>query len=109
MGLTKSLNILIKKSNVALIARQDADDYSHKERIEKQVKKLTNYNLDFVSCRAEVINSSKVIPSVSYYLPKKIIKYKIHSFMEPFLSRKNNLLKLEVTMKIFNTHRTINL
>ena len=80
-----------------------------KKELEKQVKKLTNYNLDFVSCRAEVINSSKVIPvSFVLFAKKIIIKYKNHSFMEPFLSRKNNV-EVEVTMKIFITHRTINL
>ena len=95
LGLTKSLNILIEKSNGTLIARQDADDYSHKERIEKQVKKLTDYDLDFVSCRAEVINSSKVIPSVSYYLPKKIIiKYKNPFIHGTLLIKKEQLIEV---------------
>ena len=38
LGLTKSLNILINKSNGELIARQDSDDTSTRQRIEKQVK-----------------------------------------------------------------------
>ena len=37
IGLTKSLNIAISKSNGELIARNDADDISDKNRIEKQV------------------------------------------------------------------------
>lgn len=94
LGLTKSLNILIELSSGTLIARQDSDDYSHKERIEKQVKKLKNDNLDFVSCRAKIISSSKVIPSVSYYLPKKtIIRYKNPFIHGTLLIKKEELLK----------------
>ena len=41
IGLTKSLNKLIRNSKGYFIARQDADDYSQKNRIEKQ-QKATN-------------------------------------------------------------------
>ena len=40
LGLTKSLNILARNSNGAYIARQDADDISLDERIEKQLSFL---------------------------------------------------------------------
>ena len=33
IGLTKSLNLLITKATGNYIARQDADDFSHKDRI----------------------------------------------------------------------------
>ena len=37
IGLTKSLNILIDNATGKLIARQDADDYSSKDRLSTQV------------------------------------------------------------------------
>ena len=42
MGLSKSLNKGIRLSNHTLIARQDADDISHPNRIEKQVRYMQN-------------------------------------------------------------------
>lgn len=42
LGLTKSLNIAISKSNGDYIARNDADDVSNKYRIEKQVNYFRN-------------------------------------------------------------------
>ena len=47
IGLTKSLNLLIKNSSGEFIARQDADDISYKNRIEKQVFEMEKFNLDF--------------------------------------------------------------
>jgi len=77
LGLTKSLNTLISKSTGKFIARQDGDDYSHIDRIDKQMKLLESENLDVVSARANVIGTNKIIPNYSHYLPlKKIIKYK---------------------------------
>ena len=38
LGLTKSLNLLISESNYELIARQDSDDESFKQRLEIQLK-----------------------------------------------------------------------
>ena len=48
IGLTKSLNKLVSKSNGILIARQDADDISFQNRLEKQVNFIKKYNLDFL-------------------------------------------------------------
>jgi glycosyltransferase involved in cell wall biosynthesis len=46
-GLTKSLNIGIKKAKGKYIARQDADDFSFSDRFEKQVYFLDN-NIDII-------------------------------------------------------------
>ena len=43
IGLTKSLNLLIKNSTGEFIARQDADDISYKNRIEKQVFEMEKF------------------------------------------------------------------
>lgn len=81
LGLTKSLNLLIKNSSGEYIARQDADDLSFKKRIEEQVKEMNKYNLDFSTTRALVKNTGKIIPGISYFLPSEIIS----KFKNPFI------------------------
>ena len=77
LGLTKSLNYLVNQTNGEIIARQDSDDLSHPERIEKQLNIMTKYNLDFCTTRAQIIQNNKITPKFSYYIPKKIVvKYK---------------------------------
>jgi len=77
IGLTKSLNKLIKNAKGELIARQDADDYSNPDRIYTQVQYLIKNNLDAVASRALIIGSTKKIPGLSYFIPTKlIIKFK---------------------------------
>ena len=51
MGLTKSLNKLIKFSTGKYIARQDADDLSYKTRLEEQVNFLNESN--FHACTTQ--------------------------------------------------------
>ena len=81
IGLTKSLNKLIKKTKGELIARQDADDYSNQERIYTQVQYLLKNNLDAVTSRALIIGSAKKIPGLSYYIPAKLLM----KFKNPFI------------------------
>ena len=71
-GLTKSLNILLQNTQGKYIARQDADDTSHKERIAIQVNYLEQHNLDFCSTRAIIKQNDRVVPGISYYLPLKV-------------------------------------
>ena len=73
IGLTKSLNILLKKAEGYFIARQDADDISASSRLEKQLRFMEKYNLDASATRAFVMNSNKITPSKSYYLPKEFV------------------------------------
>ncbi|MDB3983810.1 glycosyltransferase family 2 protein [Acidimicrobiia bacterium] len=77
IGLTKSLNFLINKTKGEYIARQDADDSSHPDRINQQIITMKKNNLDFCGTRAIVKQTGKIIPNYSYYLPKNLlIKYK---------------------------------
>ena len=77
LGLTKSLNILALNSNGAYIARQDADDISLDERIEKQLSFLKKNKFDAVYSRTFLKGTKKISPKITHYLPKKIvIKYK---------------------------------
>lgn len=81
IGLTKSLNKLVKLSRGELIARQDADDESYPNRIFEQLKYLTLHNLDAVTSRAQIMNTKKIIPGLSYYLPHSISM----KFKNPFI------------------------
>jgi glycosyltransferase involved in cell wall biosynthesis len=93
VGLTKSLNLLIKETKGELIARQDADDISKKERIKKQVDYITHKNLHASTTRAKVIGENRVTPRFSYLLPKKIlIRYK-NPYIHGSLMIKKSVLK----------------
>ena len=77
LGLTKSLNFLISKAKGDYIARQDADDVSHLNRIEKQMTLMERYDLDFSSARALTHPGNKKRPGLTFYLPKRLVmKYK---------------------------------
>ena len=54
LGLTKSLNLLISESNYELIARQDSDDESFKQRLEIQLKIMEKHNLDACTTLATI-------------------------------------------------------
>ena len=93
IGLTKSLNYLIKQSKGDLIARQDADDISLPERFETQIKFFENYDIDFCTSRALKRGTRNKIPGYSYFLPKKVsIKFK-NPFIHGTLIIKKNVLE----------------
>mgnify|MGYP001089996594 CR=1 FL=1 len=109
LGLTKSLNILIKKSSGQYIARQDADDISLHHRVQEQMQLLKSNNLDFCTTRAIIKDSMKLIPGVSSFLPKKIIlNSKTLSYMELYWQKKQPLMKLVIMMKTLSMHRITN-
>ena len=81
LGLTKTLNFLIEKADGALIARQDDDDISLSERLKTQVNILKEENLDFVTTRARVLGSKKLIPGISFNLPNSLVM----NFKNPFI------------------------
>ncbi len=81
MGLTRSLNFLISQSKGDMIARHDSDDLSSPYRIEKQVSLIIKHNLDFCGTRSIHMQSNRIIPNYSYYIPNKILKY----FKNPFI------------------------
>ena len=56
IGLTKSLNFLLKQSNGFYIARQDADDISTEDRFYKQIDRLNETNRQCVTARAYVLS-----------------------------------------------------
>lgn len=77
IGLTKSLNYLIKNSIGEIIARQDSDDVSYVTRLYMQLKFMKENNLDACSSLAKIKGKNKVIPFFSRYInPKFVINYK---------------------------------
>ena len=95
IGLTKSLNILIEHSTGSYIARHDIDDFSSVDRLEIQLKYLLINKLDLVYARAQIINSSRIIPGLSYYLPKKfLIKFKNPFIHGTLLAKKETLISI---------------
>ena len=77
LGLTKSLNRLLKKTSGKYIARHDVDDLSDVNRIAEQVHFIKENNLDGCTTRAKIKNSNRIIPNLSFYFPPKLVlKYK---------------------------------
>tara|TARA_B100000900_G_scaffold416277_1_gene450943 strand:- start:20909 stop:21592 length:684 start_codon:yes stop_codon:yes gene_type:complete len=73
LGLTKSLNYLIKQAKGSFIARQDGDDQSHELRFESQIKYLLTGDYHFCVSRAINIQTGETIPKLSYYVPQKYV------------------------------------
>ena len=93
LGLTKSLNQLINISSGQIIARQDHDDVSLKNRFNNQIKFMKEKKLDACTTRALVEHSNKKIPGLSSHLPIKLImKYK-NPFIHGTLMIKSEILK----------------
>jgi len=97
IGLTKSLNLLINEANGTYIARQDCDDFSLDSRIEKQLEYIETYKLDACSSRAYINPTGKLIPNLTYFLPKKFVI----RFKNPFIHG-TLLIKKSVLNKIGN-------
>ena len=94
IGLTKSLNLLLKNVTTELIARQDSDDFSLPTRLEDQVNLIKNKNYDAVYTRAINKQSQKKIPGLSFYIPSKLsIKYK-NPYIHGSLMIKHEVLKI---------------
>ncbi len=95
LGLTKCLNILIKKSQGQILARQDSDDISLPTRLEVQYNTLQKSKLDACTTRAFIKNTKKSIPRFSYLLPVNfVIKYKNPFIHGTLMVRKNAVLNV---------------
>jgi glycosyltransferase involved in cell wall biosynthesis len=77
IGLTKSLNLLLKKTEFSYVARQDADDISVENRLISQIRYIEHRNLVACTSLAITQQTNKIIPRYSAYFPLKlVIKYK---------------------------------
>lgn len=75
IGLTKSLNIAIKKSKGEFIARMDSDDVSLPNRFEEQLNYLLNNKFDLIGSNCDFVdNNGKFLKSKHQFIPKDIKK-----------------------------------
>jgi len=99
MGLTRALNVGVRRSSGDFIARQDADDVSYPNRFEGFINYLKEHvHIDFYSTPAYIINEhivrSKIIPN--YFrrkgFSKKMLSYH-NSMIHGALIIKSSLAK----------------
>lgn len=55
-GVASAANCGTKLAKAPLIARMDADDYSHPRRLERQFDFLHEHNFDVVGCQIQILN-----------------------------------------------------
>lgn len=93
IGLTKSLNFMLRQAKGKYIARQDADDISLSNRLEKQIKFIQVRKYEIVVSRARKQSDNSLIPKFSFFVPAKLlIRYK-NPFIHGTLFAKKDLLK----------------
>ena len=82
-GRTKALNFGLKKCKFNIIAIQDADDFSFKDRLSVQSNKLKNdKSLGLVASRAKYIDDNgNVIDNSNIYFSKNINNLKFRNFI----------------------------
>ena len=103
LGLTKSLNIGILKAKGKYIARQDADDFSYKNRIQSQVNELEN-NKEYVMCGTQRI----IIDKINSKNFKDILPYDIESirkvalYKNPFFHSSIMIKKILIKEGLYN-------
>ena len=97
LGLTASLNILIKKSSGEFIARQDSDDVSLPERLQNQMDYIYLKNLAGCTTKAVSIQDGKIIHGKSRLVPNKLLL----KFKNPFIHG-SLLIRKEVMNEINN-------
>ena len=101
IGLVNSLNIALKLADGKYIARMDADDISHKDRIKIQLDAINKYNCDFVTTIANVINEKgeflyKLNNScTNYEMSNEILGCKCIHFHPTWFFKSNILEKVE--------------
>lgn len=82
LGLTKSLNYLIKKSDADYIARIDGDDFWYNNKLRIQYSYLKNSNINLIGCNFKYKKNNKICTS-SLPLSQKTIK-KFMFYSNPF-------------------------
>ena len=95
IGLTRSLNKGIQLSKGEFIARQDADDLSLPTRLAEQLPWVRERGYDLCCSRTWLMEKCRATPSISYWLPKKLLMLKQNPFVHgTYLMRKDRLQAL---------------
>ena len=98
MGLAYSLNLCIKNSKSNILARQDADDYSEPNRLEKQYSfVIDNPQYAIVgTCWYNVFSDGRKVKNPVKELPAAINQVKGGLYMHPsWMMRKDQLAKVD--------------
>lgn len=67
-GVAAAANTGTRLASAPLIARMDADDFSHPRRLERQLESLHRHDLDVVGCRVRILDESgRSVPTMSRY------------------------------------------
>ncbi len=74
-GLAKSLNIAASKASGLIYARMDADDESLSNRLEKELKTLTENDFDFVSSDVKMIDDNGIELVSTHVMPQTITEF----------------------------------
>ena len=91
IGLTKSLNKVSQYATGKYLARQDGDDISINNRLQKQIDVFNKFdNLDIVTSRAYIKNSNRIIPKYRNYISYKILINYLNPFIHGTLMIKND-------------------
>jgi glycosyltransferase involved in cell wall biosynthesis len=100
-GLTNSLNAGLKICNGELIARQDSDDISYKERFTEQIN-LFNKNKEIVLCGsfANLINEKNQIIKSITNIPTNDLDIKKKLFNQNIFIHSSTMYKLNIMNKI---------
>ena len=98
VGLSKSLNRGIRRSRGEYVARQDADDISHPDRLKMQYEYMETNNCDVTCCRYQYMDKrGKRLLWVSEMFSGKSLKLKLINLKDPIshgsvLMNKNSLV-----------------
>ncbi len=57
-GVAAATNAAVERARAPILARMDADDYAHPERLARQYKLLHEQNLDVVGCQVRIVDES---------------------------------------------------
>lgn len=94
LGLPYRLNQIAKMSNSKYLARMDADDIMHPEKLEKQLKVLeSNPEIDVLGTNAYSIDKSNSIQGIRLKYSEKEILKKVKGFIHPTIVAKTEWFK----------------
>ncbi len=100
IGLTKSLNIAIKKSKGAFIARMDSDDISLPNRLTLQLEYLIQEKLDLTGSNCDIINNiGNIIKKRREPIPSN---YKKEIFKQSLFAHSTFFGKKQVFKELYN-------
>ena len=90
-NIVDALNMLINKSKGKYIARMDADDISHPDRLNKQIKHMKKNNLAFLSTNGEVVDNN--FNSIYLHKQKNKKRFYTNPILHPSIVVRSDILK----------------